>query len=424
MKKALLYNIFFIVFFLTFSTYSLDAQPHRAPKLSSAISSKYQQVRYISFDIYRVKRGNKWGVINQTGEEIVPITYDYISDGRYNIGVFFARSGNKWGAFRIDGEILLPLEYSRIEWVSENNLILASKPNSYMLYDRTFNKMFPQEYDYFYLSLESKLFIVGLNSKFGLINFNGESISPLQYEQFIACRNGYCQMKLNGKLGFINLSNEVVIPFEYDELEYHAIGNTYVARKNNQWGVIDINNNVIVSFENNNTIERIISNPKQFIVSQSNKYGIIDYTGKVLVPPMYDTFVQNTTKNFYVVSRDEKYGFIDSLGKIIAPLIYDYAAGLWGGLAIVKRNNKYGAIDSSGKEVIPLIYDDYSGMSIKGLQVFKLGEYFGLVDNSGKIILPFEYKSVKTYSTPSASTPLKVRAKVYNMDDEEVIFDF
>ena len=58
-----------------------------------------------------------------------------------------------------------------------------------------------------------------------------------------------------------------------------------------------------------------------------------------------------------VVKRDGKYGFIDNTGQVVIPPKYDLAWDFSEGLARVSQNGKAGFIDNTGKVVIPLKYD-------------------------------------------------------------------
>lgn len=57
------------------------------------------------------------------------------------------------------------------------------------------------------------------------------------------------------------------------------------------------------------------------------------------------------------IERDGKYGFIDNTGQVVIPPKYDLAWDFSEGLARVSQNGKAGFIDNTGKVVIPLKYD-------------------------------------------------------------------
>lgn len=78
------------------------------------------------------------------------------------------------------------------------------------------------------------------------------------------------------------------------------------------------------------------------------------------------------------IERDGKYGFIDNTGQVVIPPKYDLAWDFSEGLARVSQNGKAGFIDNTGKVVIPLKYDKaysfYNGVA--GVLDRSIGEAF------------------------------------------------
>lgn len=88
-------------------------------------------------------------------------------------------------------------------------------------------------------------------------------------------------------------------------------------------------------------------------------------------------------------SIDGKVGLIDSTGKVVVPLIYDSIGYPYNGLATVRKDGKDGLIDMTGKVVLPVEYSyiDYFWYENTTYWKISLGEYrFSFADKSGKII--------------------------------------
>lgn len=51
------------------------------------------------------------------------------------------------------------------------------------------------------------------------------------------------------------------------------------------------------------------------------------------------------------VKKDGKYGYIDTTGKIVVPPQWDYAQDFQDGIAMVMQGNKQGYIDKTGKYI-------------------------------------------------------------------------
>jgi hypothetical protein len=94
-------------------------------------------------------------------------------------------------------------------------------------------------------------------------------------------------------------------------------------------------------------------------VIKDGKIGLIDTTGKEIVPCEYDR-VDEFLKEFACVKKYGKWGFIDKKGKAVIPCKYDDVDNFSKGLARVKKNGKYGLVDKTGKEVLPCKFDSLS----------------------------------------------------------------
>ena len=64
------------------------------------------------------------------------------------------------------------------------------------------------------------------------------------------------------------------------------------------------------------------------------KYGLIDGSGKMIVPFNYD-WIASYSEGFAMMKLDEKYGFLDKEGKEVIPCKYDWADSFSEGLAVV-----------------------------------------------------------------------------------------
>lgn len=90
--------------------------------------------------------------------------------------------------------------------------------------------------------------------------------------------------------------------------------------------------------------------------AQPYKYGLIRKDGSWAVPPEYD-YAWPHGGDFAVVRIDEAYGMIDTTGRTVLPFEYeDVVGGFNNGLVLVKAQGRFGYADMSGRLAIPLIY--------------------------------------------------------------------
>lgn len=125
--------------------------------------------------------------------------------------------------------------------------------------------------------------------------------------------------------------------------------------------------------------------------------GFIDWEGKVVIPPEYDT-VWDFSEGFARVEKNDKMGFIDKTGKEITSLQYDNAAPFSEGLAAVMKNNKIGFVDTTGKEVIPCAYSDSAAGFSQGLAAVEKDGKWGFIDKTGEVAIDFTYDDAYSFS--------------------------
>ena len=124
------------------------------------------------------------------------------------------------------------------------------------------------------------------------------------------------------------------------------------------------------------------------------KYGFIDKTGKVVVPPQYQK-AGEFREGLASLLTDTGYGYIDVSGRFVIKPAYGVAEDFSDGLAAVvgpgtqpgKRRRGY--IDKTGKMVIDLGEgDDYYTHSFsEGLAVYYRDRQAGYIDKMGKIVI-------------------------------------
>lgn len=164
--------------------------------------------------------------------------------------------------------------------------------------------------------------------------------------------------------------------------------------------------------------------------TKTYKYGFMDTSGKVIVPPKYDIasgFSEGLAKVGYtspgdvmelapgitVIDTITQLGFIDKSGNLVIPMIYEDVSSttiIWNestgtpksgfseGLISVKKAGKWGVIDKQGNTVISFKYDLPVGSFHNGLASFSTGGKSGFMDKSGKVVIAPAYNYVQDFA--------------------------
>lgn len=173
-----------------------------------------------------------------------------------------------------------------------------------------------------------------------------------------------CKVRNDDKYGFINIEGTEILPCKYDTIAF-VMGD-----------LIEIDDEV-------SEYEIVYDDcwDSLLYVKFDDKYGLINFDGKEIVPCKYDDLKLFTEyRDFFKTELDDKYGMINFEGKEIIPCKYDdltfftYIRRDYDDFFIViksKSNNKYGLIritpeqlDSEGftivegREILPCIFDE------------------------------------------------------------------
>jgi hypothetical protein len=135
----------------------------------------------------------------------------------------------------------------------------------------------------------------------------------------------------------------------------------------------------------------------RFPIEQNGKWGYIDNTGRVVIPPSFDS-ANDFHEGLALVTLGQKTFFINTTGTIVITpqydIVNDFSEGLAAvnngqvrnGIGLIANPGKWGYIDQSGKLVIPLKFTHAEDFS-EGLAGVNLGDHDhgAFIDHTGKV---------------------------------------
>ncbi|WBV55226.1 WG repeat-containing protein [Chryseobacterium daecheongense] len=175
----------------------------------------------------------------------------------------------------------------------------------------------------------------------------------------------------NPKVAVIMTNGEIVLPQEYDDVDALKIAGDHFMylRKNNTETLLDKNlKNVL---EEGYDIEKIFAN--YLIVKKDNKFYRFSPKDK-----QYKELADVVSiKPFEILpgliykNKEDKYGMLDETGKEVIPAIYDdMVTFLSAKEMVVKKNGKFGVTNHKNEPLKEVVYDSYSS-DRKGLKLIK-----------------------------------------------------
>lgn len=170
-------------------------------------------------------------------------------------------------------------------------------------------------------------------NQYGIVDMNGQDVVRCMYDGIAEFSDDRVMALAGQKYGYLDKKGRVVIPFEYDE------GNSFrdrmaIVAKTRHFGVIDTHGKVILPFEYDEI--KYLGN-SVFAVCRSGKWIILDKTKHQFGSGEYDSIGKQFADKYIAVSVNRKWGVVDYSGKLILPLEYSAVADYVNGIFVVGK---------------------------------------------------------------------------------------
>lgn len=200
----------------------------------------YESVQPFNEGYAPVKRYQRWGMIDQSGKEVLTTRFEQITDNSY--GIFFAGDSSGMALFDYTFRPLTPFVYTWTSGLVEGR-IGVQRNGKYGFLDTKGREVIPCIYD------ETGIFsngrtLAAIGDRFGIIDTLGNIILPLEYDNRTPhgdkymYHDGLALVEKDGQLGYVDLDGKLVIPM-YFEQAFHFTEGLACTRFKGLWGYID-----------------------------------------------------------------------------------------------------------------------------------------------------------------------------------------
>lgn len=373
----------------------------------------------------------EWGYIDTAGQLKASPNYTFAKD--FTNGVGIVACGNKWGLIDATGNPLIPCRYDGIEFLQNTRnkmLRLYVETPKYGLIDTLGHLAVEAVYDELGSFSEGRL-AVKRKGMWGYVNDEGLEVIPCRFREVSNFSEGLAAVKIGSSWGFIDKQGDIVIDFKYPRVGNFkgdlawvttANGSGYINRKEvfvipprfdrtfdfegevarvilgGEYGLIDRNGKFITK-PNYATIEpfneyglAIVSSGKKWL-----KYSVINKKGETLTSQTFNE-IQPFSEGLAVVKLVDSYGYIDINGRLVIPCTYSKASGFYEGRAAVQRDGTCGYISATGNEVVPFEFSRCQDFDGGKAVVYKGIRRAGLIDLDGNLIIEPSVNRLLTFS--------------------------
>lgn len=316
------------------------------------LEPKYDKIEINKEGTIAVILDNKYGVFDKDGKVILDIAYDYIFQVEDSIIV---KKGDKSGLFNLKGEEVIPTIYEEVqiahsvgkyEWeifnaVNNEGKIAFFDNNGKQLTDFLYDEISPGR---------DGLIPVLKGDKWGYIDVKGEIAIPLEFDYASSFSDGDAEVEVNGEWKFINKKGEFI---EKENPSYKVDGEKYtIIKEEDKYKLVKENGEVVAD---NNYATMSLYNDS-IIASNEEVHLILDLKGNILaecqmlIPIGLNMFVASEVK--WEINGK----IIDDKGNIISDDTYVEAIGYDEFKKVVakKSDGNYVILNEEGKKVLDI----------------------------------------------------------------------
>lgn len=401
---------------------------------------------------YPVRENGKWGFADSTGKILVECKYEWVE--HFSEGVAAVGMNDKCGYIYKNGSVAIPFNYDEGEQFHHGlaQVVLNGKTG---LSDKAGNFVVKPVYDGIGEFRQARARVVrngkqgfidmmgieavpctyeavgdfseGLayvkdSSLYGYIDREGRSVIAPQYEWAEPFDQGSARVKKNGMYGLISFTGQTLIPCEYNYIGTFSEGMALVV-KGSTCGYVRRNGSIAVElkYDYNRTMlgESPFANGRAKVLLK-DKFGMIDTSGKIIVPREYDD-LGAFREGLFPAKKKDKWGFVDDKMKLKVPYTYEYAWAYSEGMARVRKDGLIGYIDTKGKEIIAPQYEEATDYRNGYVQV-KTDTGWGLLDAKGNIVVPCRYDRIEIISPYELRVERNDKFGYYHLTRREFIW--
>lgn len=229
----------------------------------------------------------KWGYINIEGKFIIPPKYDkakvFMSNGLADVGLNY-----KEGLINKSGNLIVPFVYDQIQDYHDGIAVAHNSNIYYGINEKgkvVFKILSSSVSDFSCgLAVFDKSLEMNDASVYGYIDEKGKIVIKPQFKTAGNFNNGKAIVKLNnGKCALIDSSGRFLNKYNYDWL-YDLDNNTIVFLNQNKYGLMSTSGKILI----NAKYDKYLDFGDGFAaVEFDSKYGLIDKNGDFIIPPEY-----------------------------------------------------------------------------------------------------------------------------------------
>lgn len=288
--------------------------------------------KIVSKSYFSVYKDNKWGVIDEAGNNVINPSYEEMMIIPNNkVGVFICTYDIDYGTGEYKTKVLnekneeIFKEFEKVEAIQnkdknnnlwyEQNVLKVQKDGKYGLIDLTGKQVISVDYEEIVAISEiENSFKVKKDGKYGIVDNEGKIVIQPQYADIDILgkdnKSGFIVKNDEGKYGIVDYSNNQILEKKYDSVEKIYGNDLYVVTVGGKQKIVNKEGTDVLT-NGFDSVKQILSNQENAIIfSKFNKFGVMNLSGEILIDAQYGS-LEETKLGIFIAQRDGKYGIID-----------------------------------------------------------------------------------------------------------------
>ena len=256
-------------------------------------SSNYRQTEFRIIDekYVLISELGKCGVIDREGSVLVPTQFsavDFLPNGTFKVS-----QGMRYGIWGADGRVLYECKYSELVTDDEGNVVPT------------------------FMILDGTAYAARMLDKYALCSEEKIPVTDYVYDRITSAGNGFYIVFDALNQGVVDRFGKIMLPLSRNAIVKVLDRERFIVRTGTSQSVVNEDGTVLFDFVRE-LDERLL------VVGASSGYGLMDRSGKVILPLEYDPIFEPCSNGIIMVRKDGLYGLCDVSGSILAKPSYQF----------------------------------------------------------------------------------------------------
>jgi len=360
-------------------------------------------------------KNGKWGVITPDGKNKVDFKYDELKyffstdnkDSWANIPYYRAKISGKFGVIDSTGNLIIPAEFQDIEYLENNGqayfkTITGNGQEIFGFIDTEANTIIAPKFIKVGDFKNGRAKVKISKRRWNFIDKTGKVISEKEYIDVKDFHEGLAAVKTHKGWGYVDVSGEEVIPVSYKRAgnfnngiapvrTRQSYGLLFFKKKSYKEGVISMDNKTIIKVQYDN-----ISDFRNgfAIVRSDNRYGIINQENKAIVKAKYRKIERDEfTESFILISNKRDTIPLNKLALKASKTDSSTQAKINAELKLKQEKTK------KANTPIEITLERKISNFSEGKASYGTKHIFGLYDAEGNQLIENKYLSINNFTT-------------------------